>query len=345
MFNILKPEFEKKLFPEFRFENLEKDWYKISRASKNLERNDLTKDELLFISNSLESIETHGSPFVRMESQGNSHQALKLRCEGMVNGFVETVKKFLNWLIERFTNIFTGKGSSGTKKEDKVRRPKELTEEEKVPKPFEPGELNKYFIYTTEEEAIKEFKKMVSNLTAAEAVRNIASDFKYTEFLLPDCSINLKDEIKTLFTDKVFSVLKDLKDGSGKGIEVASKLSIKFLEKDDGLYNTETVKTNKDDRCSTIDVSYYCREPFYSELAKSRDKVNNFNTNSLIKMFSITKVIKAIESSLRPEDPTLVSNALIAGKVFQAWMNTLLHYEKLTNELDKCLDRLDGKTS
>lgn len=104
---ILKSDITEDNF-DLKFEAYQTDLAKAQKMLQSLSGPyQLDKTSLSLLSHGLTSLQTQ-TKTMRLEAYGDSQEALKLRCEGVVDSIIDGIKKMIDWIVDKFKALFGG---------------------------------------------------------------------------------------------------------------------------------------------------------------------------------------------------------------------------------------------
>ena len=336
-------------FDNFYLDLITKDLSKLSEARLTLRNESNSETKLFYVNQSLARVTSVLDPKFTMNSWNPSLENLSYRVENMLRDLASTVKSFIKWLLERFRNIFAGKTYSESNASKTLLR-HILPNASKEKKRFHSTHLNKFFSFSTEEQAIAQLRKVETNLLKLENFLGVFDGFSFKDYLQPETEANLKDDLYENFTKNVFNAASTLdantvstNDEITKGFIISEKLTIGLKVKTDNTFTLVKLPVEDNNESKFIDIIYNFDKGFgfalNSVCEKSAKLVSKINT--IIEAKSLE--LKKIEKDVTSERVVLSKNILIVGKIYEQWGLVASELDLLVGAFNKALDQIEGK--
>lgn len=336
--------------PELRMEHICQDLDRLCSIQKTLDIPNLSNTELEFVSHSLTSITPVSSAAVRMESQGGSQEALKYRCEGMMSSLMESIKKFFEWLYQRFKNIFTGNINQGGSASVNGERSVSISQDRGVRKKFKSKELNKYFYFTTEGEAIAELNWALKNLGPLDQAKKVVVGFPFKDYILAECEKDLEKDLPEEFLKKMLECGTDLTSyletpdpDFKQGFVISTKLQLGMKDPAHREFKVVRQKSKVTDPCDEIEIFYDLSTGFGKAVNTACAKYAHFTSEGSESWNKTRELFTQAESAVPAEKVLVHKNIMLAGKILSQWLTVIEYTEHIVKALNHTLDNLERK--
>lgn len=351
-------------FDDVRMEQISNDLVRLSELKRKLSISQLKPVQLTIFADVLNSFPNQPSSFMRLESHSVTQKQLMLRCEGLISGTIDAIKKFIDWVVDFIKGLF---GSSKDSKAGKdytppSTTPQRTTEQREKAKTekwmYGPRRLNNYFSYQTEQEAVQQFKKVASNVSEFDGISKFLDNFPFDDYLKEGTSLDFSQDYKEKFLggfskigvdlDNVFAApdAMDVVNGRTQAFAVAPKMVLVLWIDDEGKFKMLKLDTVDKKDCAELEVAPTLEgdyDTFGRALLVCRDSVNKFITNRYIKSERKAEKLEAVGKNLSANSSLDAKNAGLIARIYAEWAKFLKELYTLVSVMDESMDRLEGK--
>lgn len=318
-----------------------------SNYRTTLRKENVSNSELMFISQTLNRNLSFTTLSLKEPIISISKENLEIRVEGFLRDLVQNVREFIAWLLERLRNIFCGKEYEKSNSANTFLR-QEIKNAPTETKAFHSNELNKYYSFKTEDGAISSLKKTENCLIKIENFLSLFEKFNFSDYLTPNTTFELKNDLSEKFTKDVFSSSENIgsslvqnEEGLTRGFEITEKLVIGLRVKTDNSYTLVSLPSLTSEQSKFIDIIYNYNKGFGFALNNVCDKtarlVGKIKTVVEIK----TGQLKLVEKTLTSEQTILSKNVMVAGSIYNQWGLVLKELDLLVGCFNKALDQIE----
>lgn len=336
-------------FSDFHLDLITKDLTKLSEARITLRNESNNENKLFYVNQSLARVTSVLDPKFTMSSWSPSLENVSYRVENMLRDLASAVRDFIKWLLERFRNIFGGVTYSESNSSKSLLR-KVLPNASKEKKNFHSAHLNKFYAFSTEEEAVASLRKTETNLLRLENFLGVFESFSFKDYLQPETEANIKDDLYESFTKDVFKAASTLDantvsttDEVTKGFIITEKLTLGVKVKTGNTFTLVKLPVENINESKYIDIIYNFDKGFGFALNSVCEKTAKLVSKINILIETRSLQLKSVEKNITSERVILSRNVLIIGRIYEQWGLVAAELDKLVGSYNKALDQIEGK--
>lgn len=298
---------------------------KVQEIQSYLKTSYLPKVDLSMLSHRLTKLPNNGFSF-KFESQGDTVESLKLRCEGVLSSIWDGIKKMLAWLRDLFK---TSESKSENKtKELEAKRTLVNNNVKNIPKGiviFDPGNLCYYFTFKTEAELCASIEKIGDFLNKAKKLKTVivSKDFSKDNLIkvlteTSDNNQNFPDAFSVWNLSENYSFVFSGPNHFAKVSKISDSEPFETVNNCETSYRFGNVLENQRIKISKFNASNY-REGLEA-ISKKEAEVSKLNDSDNDQKKEITEHIKALKF----------------------WLVIARTFDDLNEEFNKILTRLEA---